>query len=130
MEKNNKILKRTLLSIISIIIVAIITFVIYEVATVHNTYYRSEKTLQIPIFVYHDLVEDESQIEFDYMQTTAKRFEEQITGLMNLGYVPISYQDLVDYYNGEKAISKWSFLITFDDGYTGVYKYAYEIAKK
>ena len=101
MEKNNKILKRTLLSIISIIIVAIITFVIYEVATVHNTYYRSEKTLQIPIFVYHDLVEDESQIEFDYMQTTAKRFEEQITGLMNLGYVPISYQDLVDYYNGE-----------------------------
>ena len=130
MEKNNKILKRTLLSIISISIVAIITFVIYEVATVHNTYYRSEKTLQIPIFVYHDLVEDESQIEFDYMQTTAKRFEEQITGLMNLGYVPISYQDLVDYYNGEKAISKWSFLITFDDGYTGVYKYAYEIAKK
>ena len=64
------------------------------------------------------------------MHTTAKKFEEQITGLMNLGYVPISYEDLVEYKNGEKAIPKWSFLITFDDGYLGVYEYAYEIAKK
>ena len=36
----------------------------------------------------------------------------------------------MQYKNGEKQIPKWSFLITFDDGYTGVYKYAFEIAKK
>ena len=122
--------KKVLLSILFIVIIAIASFVIYEVATVNNTYYIGEKTLQIPVFVYHDIVEDESQIEFDYMQTTAKQFEKQITGLMKLGYKPISYEDLVAYKNGEKAISKWSFLITFDDGYTGVYKYAFEIAKK
>lgn len=122
--------KKVILSIILLIIVAIAGFVIYEIATVNNTYYIGEKNLQIPVFVYHDIVEDESQIEYDYMQTTAKQFEKQITGLMKLGYKPISYEDLVAYKNGEKAIPKWSFLITFDDGYTGVYKYAFEIAKK
>lgn len=128
-KKQNKI-KKIILIIISIIIIAISSFAIYEIATVHNEYYIGEKNLQIPILVYHDIVDDESEVEYDYMQTTVETFEEQITGLMKLGYVPISYEDLVAYKNGEKAIPKWSFLITFDDGYTGVYENAFEIAKK
>lgn len=131
MENNKKkMFKRVIIGVISIILIAILSFIIYEIATVNNTYYIGEKNLQIPIFVYHDIVENESEIEYDYMQTTAETFEKQITGLMKLGYKPISYKDLVEYKNGEKAIPKWSFLITFDDGYMGVYKYAYEIAKK
>ena len=133
-ESNNKIkmsiTKKIILGIVLAVILAIASFIIYEVATVNNTYYIGEKNLQIPVFVYHDIVEDESQIEFDYMQTTAKQFEKQMTGLMKLGYKPISYEDLVAYKNGKKAIPKWSFLVTFDDGYTGVYKYAFKIAKK
>ena len=133
-ESNNKIkmsiTKKIILGIVLAVILAIASFIIYEVATVNNTYYIGQKNLQIPIFVYHDLVEDKSQIEYDYMQTTVERFEKQITGLIKLGYKPITYQDLVDYKEGKKALSKWSIIITFDDGYTGVYKYAYEIAKK
>ena len=129
-KKKMSTVKKVILSALLVLILAIVSFIIYEVATVNNTYYIGEKNLQIPVFVYHDIVEDESQIEYDYMQTTAKQFEKQITGLMKLGYKPISYEDLVAYKNGEKAIPKWSFLITFDDGYTGVYKYAFEIAKK
>ena len=130
-EKNNKnIFKRIIIAIIVIMIISISGFTIYEVTTRHNTYYIGEKNLQIPIFVYHNLVEDESQIEYEYMETTVDTFEKQITGLMKLGYVPISYQDLVKYKNGEIAIPKWSCLITFDDGYENVYKYAFEIAKK
>ena len=129
-KKDNKKLKNILLIMLITIILSIIGFIIYEVSTRNNTYYIGEKNLQIPIFVYHDLVEDESQVEFEYMQTTTEKFEKQITGLMKLGYKPITYQDLADYKNGEKAIPKWSFIITFDDGYLGVYKYAYEIAKK
>ena len=133
-EKNEKkrvsTAKKIILSVLLILILAIISFLIYEIATVNKTYYIGEKNLQIPVFVYHDIVEDESQIEYDYMQTTAKQFEKQITGLMKLGYKPISYEDLVAYKNGEKAIPMWSFLLTFDDGYTCVYKYAFEIAKK
>ena len=122
--------KKALLSFLIVFIIAIISFIIYEITTVNNTYYISEKNLQIPIFVYHDIVKDESQIQYDYMQTTVDTFERQITGLMKLGYKPISYEDLLAYQKGEKAIPKWSFLITFDDGYPGVYKYAFEIAKK
>ena len=55
--------KKVILSIILLIIVAIAGFIIYEIATVNNTYYIGEKNLQIPVFVYHDIVEDESQIE-------------------------------------------------------------------
>ena len=35
------------------------------------------------------------------MQTTYDTFKKQITGLMKLGYKPISYQDLEDYKNGK-----------------------------
>ena len=121
MKENNK-TKKVLIAILIAIVVAVVSFVSYEIATVNNTYYISQKNLQIPIFVYHDLVENESEIEYDYMQTTVDKFEKQITGLMELGYKPITYEDLVQYKNGEKQIPKWSFLITFDDGYTGVYK--------
>ena len=103
-EKNEKkrvsTAKKIILSVLLILILAIISFLIYEIATVNKTYYICEKNLQIPVFVYHDIVEDESQIEYDYMQTTAKQFEKQITGLMKLGYKPISYEDLVAYKNG------------------------------
>ena len=129
-KKKMSTVKKVILSVLLVLILAIVSFIIYEMATVNNTYYIGEKNLQIPVFVYHDIVEDESQIEFDYMQTTAKQFEKQMTGLMKLGYKPISYEDLVAYKNGKKAIPKWSFLVTFDDGYTGVYKYAFKIAKK
>ena len=127
-EKNIK--KKIILTLIILVVAACTSFVIYEIATRNKAYYISEKNIEIPIYIYHDIVKDESEIEYDFMQTTVDTFEKQITGLMKLGYKPISYQDLVDYKNGEKALSKWSFLITFDDGYMGVYKYAYEIAKK
>lgn len=122
--------KKVVLLIILLLVIAIASFIIYEITTVNNTYYIGEKNLQIPIFVYHDLVQDESQIEYDYMQTTTEIFEKQITTLMKLGYKPISYQDLIDYKSGTKALPKWSFIITFDDGYSGIYDYAFEIAKK
>lgn len=122
--------KKVVLLIILLLVIAITSFIIYEITTVDNTYYVGEKNLQIPIFVYHNLVQDESQIEYDYMQTTVDIFEKQITTLMKMGYKPITYQDLLDYKNGTKALPKWSFIITFDDGYSGIYDYAFEIAKK
>lgn len=82
MESNKKKnLKKYIIATISIILILMIGFIIYEIATVNNTYYIGEKNLQIPIFVYHDLVEDESDIEFDYMQTPVKTFEKQLPDL-------------------------------------------------
>lgn len=128
--KNKNNFKKVILIIFTIFILTVVGFTVYEVATVNNTYYIGEKNLQIPIFVYHNIVKNEEEVEFEYMQTTVKKFEEQMTGLLKIGYKPISYEDLVQYKRGEKEISKWSFLVTFDDGYTGVYENALPIAKK
>lgn len=127
--KNNKI-KKVILSMFLTLIILLSIFIVYEIVTVNNTYYIGEKNLQIPIFVYHNIVEDESKVEFDYMQTPVDIFENQVAGLIKLGYKPISYEDLYKYKNGEISIPKWSFIITFDDGYEGVYDYAFPIAKK
>lgn len=126
MKKGLKIFTNILILILSIILI----LVIYDRIDVNNKYKIGEKNLKIPIFVYHDIVEDEEEIQFDYMQTTFKRFKKQIEGMMNLGYKPISYADLIAYSKGEKAIYKKSFLITFDDGFDGVYKYAFQFAKE
>lgn len=116
--------------IISIIIIVISSFTIYNIATVNKTYYKGEKELYIPIFIYHDIVSDESEIEYEYMQTTYKTFEKQISGLKGLGYNFITYEDLKLYNKGEKALPKKSCILTFDDGWDGVYTYAYPVIKK
>ena len=131
MEKTTKTKKRKLIIVLMIVLIVIVILcIICEFMTHEKTYYRDEKKLKIPIFVYHNIVDNESQIECDYMQTTKETFEKQMTGIMKLGYKPITYQDLEDYYNGKKAIYKHSFIVTFDDGFEGVYEKAFPIAKK
>lgn len=98
--------KKIVLSVLMAIVILIISFITYEAITVNKTYYIGEKNLKIPVFVYHDIVNDESQIEYDYMQTTTETFEKQLTGLTRLGYKPITYQDLVEYKEGKKQYIK------------------------
>ena len=123
-------IKRIVIGILISILVLCAGFICYDRITINNQYYIGEKELDIPIFVYHNIVSDESEIAYDYMQTTKKTFEEQLTGLQTVGYHFINYNDLIEYKKGNKKIYKKSCLITFDDGYEGVYKNAYPIAKK
>lgn len=122
--------KKIVLGIVIAILVLVIGFIAYDRITINNQYYIGEKNLELPIFVYHNIVNDESEIKYDYMQTTKKRFEEQINGLQAVGYHFINYDDLIKYKNGEKKLYKRSCIITFDDGCEGVYQNAYPIAKK
>ncbi len=126
--KNNK--RKIKISIISIILIFIFGIAIYEATTYNKTYYISEKNIEIPIFLYHDIVEEKEQIVYDYMQTDKETFEKQIKGLLKLNYRVISYEELIKYKNGEIALPKRVCLIDFDDGYEGNYKVAYEIIKK
>ena len=124
-----KIVKKVLFILIIIFLLFSIYF-IYDICTAKKQYYINEKNLIIPIYTYHELVTSNDQIETDYMQTTCKNFESQISGLLKLGYTPITYPDLYEYKSGKKAIPKKSCIITFDDGYESVYTYAYPIIKK
>lgn len=124
------ILLKIIISILTIIILLGISIYTYDRLTVNNQYLISEKNLEIPIFLYHHIVKEESEIQYDYMQTTKKTFEEQIRGLENLGYHFISYQDLIDYNNGQKKLYKKSCVLTFDDGCRDIYTNAYPILQK
>lgn len=121
---------KILLGVLICFIVLICSVASYDIATRNNMYSIGDKNLKIPVFVYHDIVEDKSHVLYDYMQTPKDVFEDQISGLQKLGYKFITYEELEKYKKGEIKLSKKSCILTFDDGYEGVYKYAYPIAKK
>ena len=130
MKEKSKIIKRVVLITLIAIVTIITSFIIYDRVTVNNQYSINEANIDIPIFVYHDIVKDESEVEFDYMQTPKDVFEKQVKGLKDFGYHFISYQDLENFKNNKTKLYKKSCLLTFDDGYTGVYENAFPIAKK
>ena len=127
--KRKTILKTLILIILIIFFISIIVIGYNKVAE-NNQYNIYEKNLEIPIFLYHHIVENKSEIEYDYMQTTKDTFEKQIIGLKNSGYHFISYDDLIQYKEGKKSLYKKSAVITFDDGAEDIYKIAYPILKK
>lgn len=129
MKEKSKILKIVII-VLSIIIALITSLIIYDRVTVNNQYGINEANIDIPIFVYHDIVQDESQIEYDYMQTTKDTFENQVKGLIDFGYHFITYEDLQKFKNNEIKLYKNSCILTFDDGLKGVYENAYPIAQK
>lgn len=130
MKKIKRTKKIVIITIILIILIASISVLTYKIFTVNNQYMIHEKDLQIPIFLYHHIVKKESEIQYEYMQTTEETFEKQIKGLKELGYHFISYEDLVQYKEGNKPLYKNSCLLTFDDGCDDVYYNAYPIMKK
>ena len=102
----------------------------YQSLDTKKTYYINEKNIEIPILIYHEITSKEPSRDLYYMQTTVKRFEEQIKGLLAEGYTIISYDDLVEYNNGNKALTEKTLLIGFDDGWIGNYENAFDILKK
>lgn len=96
----------------------------------NKVYYKGEKNIRIPILIYHRIVDKKPERSMAYMNTTHENFEKQIAGLLEYGYSIISYEDLIAYNKGEKALPEKVVIINFDDGFQGVYDYAFQTAKK
>jgi len=78
---------------------------------------------EIPILAYHKV---DSQRELGITSISPKRFEKQIRFLKQNGYSGLSPCSLFCLSNGnDKQI-----LITFDDGYEGIYKHVFPILKR
>lgn len=98
------------------------------------------------VLMYHDIVSkgvfdyDKNQgvkVKQDYKDklpkplfTYVEEFEEQMKYLYENNYKTLSLQDIVDFYYNDKELPQKSVLITFDDMYKSVKKYAYHILKK
>ncbi|MCX5780353.1 MAG: polysaccharide deacetylase family protein [Firmicutes bacterium] len=79
-------------------------------------------TDQAAILVYHHLDDNETGATI-----SPQHFAAQIASLKNKGYNFISLKQLGDFLAGQQEIAPNAIVITFDDGYESVYKYAYPI---
>lgn len=119
-------LKKFLIVVIIITIVAISLFVFYRNKN------NERKDVKVSILLYHNFVNtvpDNDSDNFNYINTS-QSFEENIKVLLENGYTIISMQELYDAYNLKIELPSKPILITFDDGYYSNYEYIYPILKK
>lgn len=84
-------------------------------------YYRNK----VAVLTYHHLDPKESSITI-----TPERFESHLETLKNYGFHVISVEDFIDFLQKKNSVPPNAIVITFDDGYESVYKYAYPLLKK
>lgn len=80
----------------------------------------------ISVLCYHQIAPRADNI----MTTTPELFEQQMQYLKEHGYRPVSISDAAAFLRGKKKLEGKPVLITFDDGYDGIYKYAFPVLKK
>jgi len=117
-------IKKFLYSAVSFIIAA--AMLIPAAAVFAEEAEASEESAgKVLVFLYHHLYEDElPEDALPEYCTTAAKFEEDITSLLEAGYTSIS---LEQYYAEDYDKTKNCFIITFDDGYSSNYEIAYPI---
>jgi len=81
------------------------------------------------ILMYHRVVASRKQFKPDNC-VDAKVFRKQLSGLLELGYAFWSLDKLIDFYNREIQVPPKVLALTFDDGFMGVYQYAWPILKE
>lgn len=131
-KKGNSITKKQIVAcIISFLLLFITLFLVVGILTEDKEYAIGEKRIQIPIFLYHHLIEGNIEdVKIDYMETTKNQFEKQVTGFQKLGYHFITYDDLIQYAHGEKKLPQKVALLTFDDGAEDNYTILFPIIKR
>lgn len=90
--------------------------------------WRSANLRQLPIFMYHHIVEDGGETGTDAI--TVSQLREELTALKNLGFTAVTTQEVVEFAQGEGSLPKKPVCITFDDGYLSNYELAYPILKE
>jgi peptidoglycan/xylan/chitin deacetylase (PgdA/CDA1 family) len=109
--------------------------------TSENVVYRSEKIFgkgnspipaenyckNLPVLMYHHIAED---VKDKGTTVTPGTFRNQMAVLKGNGYNTIFCKDLIDYVYLGRELPENPVLITFDDGYESVYKYAYPVLKE
>ena len=83
-------------------------------------------TVDVPILLYHSMVEEPGS----YLEVSLETFEKQMRFLAENGWHAVTAKDLIDYvYHGGELPDKPVF-ITFDDGYSNNYEYAWPILEQ
>ena len=79
-----------------------------------------------PVLMYHD-IKTTPQNNFDVL---VEDFGEQLDWLKQEGYETLSIEEFISHVKNQESFPEKSVLITFDDGYNGIYNYAMPELKK
>lgn len=94
-------------------------------------YKKSEKTIKIPILIYHAFCTPIPYEDDVYrLFSSEANFEENVVALLDEGYTFINLEDLYRYENNEIGLPEKVVIITMDDGWLGCYTDAYTILQK
>lgn len=119
---NNKTLKKVLL---------ILIFTGFAITGALFIYFNKIIEQKVPILTYHNIVSDEEyKNNQDFFTTSESMFKKQLNFLKKRGYKTLSLDEYYCWKMGKCKIPRRSVLITFDDGYYSVYKYALPILKR
>ncbi|MEG1027392.1 MAG: polysaccharide deacetylase family protein [Oscillospiraceae bacterium] len=113
------------LKIISIILIAIIALLVVVKTVPANANVQQTK---LPVIMYHHILENSNKLG-DYV-ISPKQFEQDIKYITDKGYTAITSKELLNFLKYGDTLPEKPIMITFDDGYESVYKYAYPILKK
>jgi peptidoglycan/xylan/chitin deacetylase (PgdA/CDA1 family) len=80
----------------------------------------------LAVLCYHDI----QAVAKNDMTTTPALFEQHLKWLKEHGYRTLSMDDLVSMMKKQEPAPEKAVALTFDDGYEGVYKYAYPLLRK
>ena len=80
----------------------------------------------VPILTYHNFSETKENL----MMVKKHKFEQQMRYLKNNGYTVITLDEFFDFLEFRKQLPKKAVVLTFDDGWQGVYTIAFPILKK
>ncbi|RUM93951.1 MAG: poly-beta-1,6-N-acetyl-D-glucosamine N-deacetylase PgaB [Thiothrix sp.] len=79
---------------------------------------------------YHDIIEGlTDNLDEDQMAVGLGNLIAQFSWMKEQGYNVVSVQDILDGEQGKKPLPEKAVLITFDDGYSSIYKYLYPLLK-
>ncbi len=86
--------------------------------------FNSEK---IPILMYHSITDEKEESK---IIISKKRFESDLQYILDKGYNPITFYDLIDYKEKDVELPERPVIITFDDGLLSNYDNAFPLLKK
>lgn len=84
----------------------------------------------VPVLAYHKIKPYDPEDEATILEMYDTTFEEEMNYLKEAGFFTLTPDEFYQWYKGEIEVPKKSVLITFDDGFYGLYYYAYPIIKK
>ncbi len=90
---------------------------------------RADAQSKIPVLMYHKIMIGRAQYPGINYYVTESTFYEQIKLLHENGYRSLSLDEYLDCLFNRTSWPKKSLLITFDDGYSTVFKLGYPILK-